>query len=124
MKVEYNGFQILKISKKLQQGILELFKEFENDFQVLSKCSERPLVVHCNTRQLSYVTEGKGYVAINGVVSKIEKGDLVIIDKNSTHSFICDNEEIKLMHIHWPKNGVDFDRKVIYECYPLWDKYR
>ncbi|MBE6051252.1 MAG: cupin domain-containing protein [Clostridium sp.] len=117
------GFQVLKIAEDMRQAVIELFKDMENDAQTLSKDSEKPLVVHHDTKQMSYVVKGQGYVAVNDNILKIIEGDLIIIDKKSTHSFICSEGDIELMHIHWPKANVDLDREVINDYYSAWDKY-
>lgn len=106
-KLFNNDFQIIKMKDKLHEVVRELI--FSDSFleQELSAHSEKPLVVHEKTNQVTFVKCGRGKVILNEEIINIEKGDLIFIKKNVPHSFLT-KRNIILLHKHQPvENGND-----------------
>lgn len=98
----------------------ELFSKFmENSNQVLSQVltpeSEKPVVIHYRTRQMTYVMKGQGYTFLDNHIYPIREGDIVFIDQNTSHSFASNKTELYLFHWHLPNDTCVEDRTILQE---------
>lgn len=104
-----NNFQILKINKNAIKNIEELFK-LNGEIMILTKNSDKPLVFHKQTNQMSFVISGNGIVYLNNEKFEVKNGDLIIIPIMTKHSFVAISNEFKLGYIHWPLDYIKEDR--------------
>lgn len=111
---------IVHIEKQNQELLSSFFKNLDSFSQTIVPHSEKPLVRHNETNQMTYVSEGEGYVLIEDKKSYILKGDLIFISKGNTHSFAT-NSKLGLLHYHWPKELLGNDREVIENCFSGWN---
>lgn len=90
--------------------------------QELDINSEKPLVYHKEHKQLSFIINGSGYIQTNKIVEKVERGNLILMNENTDHSFLCVNRKMTLLHLHFPKIVGDEDRYIKEEICSNWIK--
>ncbi len=106
-------YQIHKIMPEMREMFCEIFNLQQIPIQILTDESERPLVIHHQTKQITYVLKGQGKIYLDADIHYISEGNLILIDQNTPHSFAGYDEELQLVHWHWPENQVDTDRNVL-----------
>ena len=84
--------------------------------QTLKKDSERPLVVHNKTGQITVVLNGRGIVSDGEKRFDIVKTNIILINSKCPHSFFTD-EKLQLMHIHIPATTIKEDREILIEYF-------
>lgn len=111
--METKKYQIINIVEPMRSMVEEIFKTYNKCIQVLNNESDKPLVIHSNTKQMTYVLDGKGHVIVDYDIYEIGQGDLVLLEEKQSHSFICTEGEMQLLHLHFPENNVENDRIVL-----------
>ena len=90
--------------------------------QFLDKDSEKPLVYHKEHKQLSFVVSGKGYGQAGNEVYNLERGNMMLLDENTYHSFLCTEGKLELLHLHFPIIQDDEDRFIKENICENWKK--
>jgi mannose-6-phosphate isomerase-like protein (cupin superfamily) len=114
---------IININSQLNEMFYSFLENLNAISQIITPDSDKPLVRHNKMDQLSYVVEGKGYVATGNETQTIKKGDLVFIPKTTAHSFLVTNDTMELLHYHWPKEFMDNDREILENLFMGWGNY-
>jgi mannose-6-phosphate isomerase-like protein (cupin superfamily) len=113
--------QVLRVPASLLEatlGMLTASRALED--QLLERDSPKPLVVHRQTSQITYVAGGRGFAFLEDRVFSIHPGDLLLFEANVPHSFAAWPHNLRLLHWHWPPASVDSDRELLMElCTPL-----
>ena len=94
--------------------VFDFIRDMANE-QVIYPETEKPIVKHMKVHQLSCVKDGQGWAYINGHINRIQKGDIVYIQREEEHSFFT-FDQLSLLHVYWPL--ADFseeDRTIIKE---------
>jgi len=97
--------------KEFGNSILDFLDSSQNA-QRLDRDSEKPIVKHMYTHQLTCVKDGEGWAFVGGNVMPINKGDIVFVSKGREHSFFT-SDKITLFHMYWPMDHFDEKDRVI-----------
>lgn len=117
-------YRVIRIEKGTQSMFLDFLSSLNlENIQVLTSESEKPLVIHYQTKQMTYVKRGNGYAVCDGELFEITEGDLLLLDKGVSHSFLASKGDIHLIHWHWPKENILTDRVILEEYYCEWKKF-
>lgn len=119
-KFEGNILKIPVESQMLFENFVQILGGIE---QVITSDTAKPLVIHYQTNQATYVKNGNGYIALSGKIRSISQGDFILIEKGISHSFMVEESEMNLVHFHWPIEKLESDRNVITEHFEEWDKF-
>lgn len=106
-------YEVLKIMESLQDTFVNLLEKSDTESQILYPGSDKPLVRHQYTQQITYVKDGRGLTCLNGECIGINKGDLITMEAQTSHSFLAQSEELHLIHWHWPKDKLEEDREIL-----------
>lgn len=82
-------------------------------FQILNIDSDKPYVYHLNTYQITAILSGEGIAIVDDKVVNLKENDILFMDKNTNHSFVCKGTQLELFHIHLPKEGIETDRYIL-----------
>lgn len=89
----------------------------EKYYQVLTKSSDKPVVKHKKTNQITIVLKGSGLAVINNEKINFNENDILYIAKNNSHCFISKSDKIELFHIHLPYEFIETDREILKDNY-------
>lgn len=106
-------YEILHIMESLQTTFVNLLEKSDTESQILYPESDKPLVQHQFTQQITYVKEGQGVTCLDGECIPINKGDLLTMEAKTPHSFWAKSEELHLIHWHWPNDKIEEDREIL-----------
>ena len=118
-----NNYKLIKINEDARPIFTDFLKTLGEVPQILDKDSAKPLVIHYETKQLTYIEKGTGLVALEGDIFEVSDGDFVIFEKGVEHSFLTNDGELHLIHWHWPQENLYTDRCILEDFYEKWNDY-
>ncbi len=114
MRKEQNMQELANFCKKV---IMEKYDGIYDYYQVLYPNSDKPYVVHKSTYQMTVVLSGEGRAILNEKSFELCPNDVLFIEANTCHTFLCESDKMELFHIHIPKEAISNDREIIREDY-------
>lgn len=109
----YNKFSNKELVKYLKNIVNNEAERVGDYYQVLDPNSDKPYVIHNKTYQITAILRGIGIAVVNDDIIELKENDILIMDKNTKHSFVCSDSELELFHIHLPKDEIDTDRFIL-----------
>ena len=111
----FSKFKSEELCNYFKEQVKNQNEEVKSYYQKLDILSEKPYVVHKKTNQITAVLRGKGVAILDGESVEIEENDVLLLSRNTKHSFASKSPEIELFHIHIPLHTIEEDREILRE---------
>jgi quercetin dioxygenase-like cupin family protein len=107
------AYKIYQLSEDCLKTIIGVLLETQYERTILTRESEKPIVMHKEHKQLTVVAQGIGIVVLNGESNILTRSNMVIFEENTEHAFIAQSEKFDLYHCHFTNKYHLADRYIL-----------